>query len=163
MVAFEIVHHMKNKGRGKIGEVALKINISKAYDSVNWEFLRFMLKKFRFDWRWIDWIMLCVTTYGILFLLMVMNLGQFYLIESDSLSLYLFILCAEGLSFLFSQVEVSWVFHSYSLQTIVFSSSELERVNVGWRVTSLLLMRQPRGRVLIFRSMGPVRFENYHG
>ncbi|KAH1074443.1 hypothetical protein J1N35_026771 [Gossypium stocksii] len=75
MVAFEIVHHMKNKGRGKIGEVALKINIIKAYDSVNWEFLRPILP----------------------------HRG---LRQSDSLSLYLFILCAEGLSFLLSQVEV---------------------------------------------------------
>jgi len=35
LIANEIVHHMKCKG-GKHGEVALKIDISKAYDRVDW-------------------------------------------------------------------------------------------------------------------------------
>jgi len=32
LVASEILHHMKCKSKGKKGEVALKIDISKAYD-----------------------------------------------------------------------------------------------------------------------------------
>lgn len=35
MVAFEVIHHMKNKGRCSVGEVALKIGIKKAYDRVD--------------------------------------------------------------------------------------------------------------------------------
>lgn len=32
MIAMEVVHHMKCKARGRVGDVALKIDISKAYD-----------------------------------------------------------------------------------------------------------------------------------
>lgn len=35
VIAFEIIHYMKRKVRGKKGEVALKIDISKAYDRVD--------------------------------------------------------------------------------------------------------------------------------
>lgn len=35
LMAFEVVHHTKCKTREKIGEVALKIDISKAFDRVD--------------------------------------------------------------------------------------------------------------------------------
>jgi hypothetical protein len=41
MVAFELVHYMKAKTKGRRGEVALKLEISKAYDRIAlaWECL----------------------------------------------------------------------------------------------------------------------------
>ena len=41
---------MKSKKHGKRGDMALKIDISKAYDL-----------KMGFEGRWVDWMMLCVT------------------------------------------------------------------------------------------------------
>lgn len=35
VMAFELIHHMKWKGGSQEGEVALKIDISKAYDRVS--------------------------------------------------------------------------------------------------------------------------------
>lgn len=35
LVAFETLHHLKCKNKGKVGEMALKIDISKAYDRVD--------------------------------------------------------------------------------------------------------------------------------
>lgn len=35
LVAFEMLHHMKRKKSGQLGEVALKLDISKAYDRVD--------------------------------------------------------------------------------------------------------------------------------
>lgn len=35
LVAFEVVHHMNRKRRSRDGEVALKLDISKAYDIVD--------------------------------------------------------------------------------------------------------------------------------
>lgn len=53
---------MKNKCKGKVGNVALKIYISKAYDRVDWRFLVRMLRKMGFGERWIKWIQMCVCT-----------------------------------------------------------------------------------------------------
>ena len=44
-VAFEMVHRMRNKRNGRKGHMAIKLDISKAYDKVEWVFLqRIMLK-----------------------------------------------------------------------------------------------------------------------
>jgi len=39
-----------------------KLDLEKAYDHVNWEFLLYLLKRFVFGERWQDWIEHCITT-----------------------------------------------------------------------------------------------------
>jgi len=36
LVTFETMHHISQKKGGKVGEMALKFDISKAYDRVEW-------------------------------------------------------------------------------------------------------------------------------
>lgn len=62
LVAFEILHHMKRKYSGNQGEVALKLDIRKAYDRVDWGYLKERMRQMGFCERWIKWILLCVTT-----------------------------------------------------------------------------------------------------
>lgn len=38
----------------------LKVDFEKAYDRVNWNFLRFMLKKMGFGVNWCKWMEACV-------------------------------------------------------------------------------------------------------
>lgn len=45
MIASKIIHRMKCKTKGKLGEVALKIDISKALDYVDWNFNFGVLEK----------------------------------------------------------------------------------------------------------------------
>lgn len=40
----------------------LKIDLRKAYDSINWDFLKGVLNVLAFPSRFIDWVMECVTT-----------------------------------------------------------------------------------------------------
>lgn len=40
LVAFELLHYMRQKKRGADGEVAVKLDVSKAYDRVSWSFLQ---------------------------------------------------------------------------------------------------------------------------
>ena len=62
LIAFEIIHHMKQKNKGNVGEVTLKIDISKAYDRLCWDYLKIIMLKMGFAPKWVDWIMLCVST-----------------------------------------------------------------------------------------------------
>ena len=48
-------------GGGRNGFRALKIDMSKAYDRVRWNFLQAVLTIIKFDSKWIKWIMECVT------------------------------------------------------------------------------------------------------
>ncbi|GAU36150.1 hypothetical protein TSUD_316790 [Trifolium subterraneum] len=58
----EVIHALKRKTRGRKGELALKIDITKAYDKVDWGFLRGMLERLGFASKWIHWMMLCVSS-----------------------------------------------------------------------------------------------------
>lgn len=58
LIAMEIIHAMKHKTKGQRGDLALKIDISKAYDRVDWGFLRVVLVKTGFDAKWVEWMMM---------------------------------------------------------------------------------------------------------
>lgn len=62
MLAFEVIHHMKCKSHGKKGEVALKIDISKSYNRVDWTYLKNVMLQLGFAQRFVDLIILCITT-----------------------------------------------------------------------------------------------------
>lgn len=50
-VAFELLHRMRNRRYGKIGNMAVKLDVSKAYDRVEWSFLwKMMLKLGLSEW-----------------------------------------------------------------------------------------------------------------
>ncbi|KAL8155024.1 hypothetical protein AgCh_000412 [Apium graveolens] len=53
---------MKKKNRGQVGEVAVKLGISKAYDRVDWRYLKGRMKSMGFCDKWISWVMMCVST-----------------------------------------------------------------------------------------------------
>ena len=50
-MAFETLHHMKMKKVGRVGHVALKLDMSKTYDRLEWGFLKKIMEKITFWWR----------------------------------------------------------------------------------------------------------------
>jgi hypothetical protein len=62
LLAYELTHYLNNKWKGNEGVAAMKFDMSKAYDRVEWSFLRKMMSRLGFSEIWISLIMKCVTT-----------------------------------------------------------------------------------------------------
>ena len=53
MVAFETLHYMRDHCVAKTGYMALKLDMSKVYDRVEWEFIKKVIRKMGFDNQWV--------------------------------------------------------------------------------------------------------------
>lgn len=93
---------MKRRTQGNVGLAGLKIDISKAYDKLEWWFIQNMMVKFGFHEVWINRIMKFITTVSYSFLHNGHVFGnvapQRVLRQEDPISPYIYILCVKGLS-----------------------------------------------------------------
>ena len=110
-MAFATLHYLKRKTTGKLGYMALKLDISKAYDRVEWEFLEKIMHHLGLDEKRIYIIISCLKSVSYLVLLNGQPVGSIKpsrgLFLGDLLSPYLFLLCALGLQSLIRKAEVS--------------------------------------------------------
>lgn len=109
MIAYEEMHYMKRKTSGKTGWMAINLDMSKAYDPVEWSYLSVVLCKMGFDTNAVSLIMKCVTSAryeithaGREFGNIILKRG---LRQGDPLSSYLFLVCIEGFTSLIKKYE----------------------------------------------------------
>jgi hypothetical protein len=110
LIAFECLHTVHRQKKKKNPFFALKIDMMKAYDRIEWEYLHGCLSKLGFAPCWISSVMRCVTTAryavkvnGALTSPVVPSRG---IRQGDPISPYLFLLCIEGLLSLLQKREV---------------------------------------------------------
>lgn len=115
MTAFEVFHSMKNKKKGKRGLMAMKLDMSKAYDRVEWNFIESVMTKLGFCDDWVKLIMRCVRTVSYSVLINGVPSTPFSpkrgLRQGDPLSPYLFFICAEAFTALLKKAENEGCIH----------------------------------------------------
>ena len=109
--------------------MSLKLDMSKAYDRVEWAFLEEMMNKLGFPRHFVRLIMGCVTSTSSSILLNGQPTRQFRptrgLRLGDPLSPFLFIICAEGLSSLLRDAEAKKEIHGIKIGKKVNATSHL--------------------------------------
>lgn len=94
----------------KKGFLSLKLDISKAYDKIEWDYLWCILTRIGFSLKWTNLVMELVCLVSFSFIVNESLRGYLHpsrgIRQGDPISPYLFLLCAEGLSGLISKREV---------------------------------------------------------
>ena len=107
LVAYEIMHYLKHKRGRNDSFMVIKLEISKAFDRVEWSFIEMIMRKIGFDESWIDLVMKCITSVTYLVIINGSVHGSIVptrgLKQGDPLSPYLFLLCVEGFSALINE------------------------------------------------------------
>ena len=99
---------MKSKKMGITGFMAMKLDMIKAYNRVEWIFLVKLMERMEFHEKWIGWVYECISLVS--FSIMVNGEPRGNIVptrglrQMDPLSPYLFLLCSEGLNGLINNV-----------------------------------------------------------
>ena len=109
LIAYKLIHALNGKRSERKEYMTMKLDMSKAYDRVEWLFLEALMRKMKFSEGRISRIKQCVSTipYSIL---LNGRPGEFFkphrgLRQGDPLLPYLVVICAEGLSSLLMVLE----------------------------------------------------------
>jgi hypothetical protein len=157
LIAHESVHAMRRKKKGRSRFCAVKLDMMKAYDRVEWHFLEAIMLKLGFSENMVRLILKCVSSVrfsvrvnGELLPYFTPSRG---LRQGDPISPYLFLLCAEGFTALLNTyggnfvdrgIRVSsraqWINHLlFADDSLIFMSASIqsgERLNDILRIYS---------------------------
>ncbi|KAL0013776.1 hypothetical protein SO802_000845 [Lithocarpus litseifolius] len=168
LVAYESLHSMHGRRSGSKGYMAMKLDISKAYDRVEWPFLKGIMLRLGLPKVWVDRVMTCVMTPTFSVCINGKAYGNITpsrgIRQGDPLSPYLFLLCAEGFSSLLAKAEGEGRIHGVSIckrapsiSHLLFADDSCYFAELIKRKCKLFLrfcrhMQHPRANVLILRN-----------
>ncbi|KAL9665366.1 hypothetical protein QQ045_020785 [Rhodiola kirilowii] len=109
LIAQEVSHFIKGAGKQKTGFMSVKLDMSKAYDRIEWSFLEKMMLALGFDANWVRKVMVCVktVTYRVKINEDISGVikPERGLRQGDPISPYLFLLCAEWLTYTINKYQ----------------------------------------------------------
>ncbi|KAA3460978.1 reverse transcriptase [Gossypium australe] len=129
LVAYEVLHVLQRRSKGKKSSFALKLDMSKAYDRMEWGFLEGMMTHMGFATEWISLVMHCISSVSYTVNFNGFSSERFFpqwgLRQSDPLSPYLFLICTEGFSSLLdSAVQMG------NLRGVKYESASGQKLNL---------------------------------
>ncbi|CAA7019014.1 unnamed protein product [Microthlaspi erraticum] len=111
LITHETLHYLKGSKATKYCSMAVKTDMSKAYDRLEWNFIVEVLERMGFHAKWINWIFQCISTVSYSFLINGSAKGsvlpQRGIRQGDPLSPFIFILCSEVLTGLCNNAQFS--------------------------------------------------------
>ncbi|XP_057803071.1 uncharacterized protein LOC131018358 [Salvia miltiorrhiza] len=136
ILGYECMHWMKNKKHGNDGYAAAKLDMSKAFDKVEWRFMRAMMSMLRFPPLLIDLVLQCVSSVEFSFVINCKVYGSLIpsrgLRQGCPLSPFLFVICAQGFSSLLRGFEnqgllsgITMARHCPSITNLFFADDSL--------------------------------------
>ena len=141
IVGYECLHKIRHSKGKKHGLVALKLDLSKAYDRVEWSFLQHTMLKLGFSSNLVDLILNCISTTSFSVVINGTVSGmikpQIGLRQGRPLSPYLFIICAEVFFNLLVQAEQQKLIHGLrfgkdaSVSHLLFADDSLNFVRAA--------------------------------
>uniref|UniRef100_A0A803Q1F8 Reverse transcriptase domain-containing protein n=1 Tax=Cannabis sativa TaxID=3483 RepID=A0A803Q1F8_CANSA len=149
ILGFESLHCMRKGRFGNGKKMALKLDMSKAYDRVEWDFLETMMSCIDYDETWISKVMNCVRSVSFSVLINGSIYGHFTpergLRQGDPLSPFLFLLCSEGLTCLLHETERAGKLHGlrfgsmeHNLSHLLFADDSLVFLNANFEESKAL-------------------------
>jgi hypothetical protein len=112
LIAYECIHYLRNK-KGKQGDCAIKLDMAKAYDRVEWPYLVCIMRALGFPEGWIALVMKCVKIVTFSVRVNGVFSNEFKptrgIRQGDPISRYLFLICAEGLSCMLKSIGPQYV------------------------------------------------------
>ncbi|CAN1269326.1 LINE-1 retrotransposable element ORF2 protein [Linum perenne] len=152
IIIHEVVHRLKNRKKGKKYDFLLKLDMQKAYDRVDWQFLLIVLEVMGFGRIWISWIREIISSVSFTVVMNGQSGPSFRptrgIRQGDPLSPFLFILVSNAMSFLLErEVEQKWIMGLrmtsrcpvlthilFADDTVIFGRANLKEAEAYWKI-----------------------------